>query len=37
MDAKWPILNTLGLSKNDIESEGIKHVTRANWPLLQFI
>jgi hypothetical protein len=37
MRAEWPKLNTLGLSKNNIGSEGVRHLTRANWPLLQQI
>jgi hypothetical protein len=37
MQAEWPKLNTLLLYNNRIGSEGVRHLTGAYWPLLQYI
>jgi hypothetical protein len=37
MRAEWPELTTLWFVKNQIGSEGVRHLTGANWPLLQYI
>ena len=35
--ADWLQLRNLKLANNDIKSEGVKHLRRSNWPLLNSI
>ncbi len=35
--AEWPSLSYLGLFENSIGSEGVLHLTKANWAQLKII
>lgn len=37
MKANWPCLSVLNIATNNIKREGVRHLSRSNWPLLKSI